>query len=323
MSSMQTTCPSCHAVFRVTPEQLDARGGKVRCGKCAFVFNAFDTLVTPIETVSLMAPPLDETGREAGEEIGVEEEHVTLQPAPLTVGEPLTASFPLPTDEQIDQEANEINRRIAESEHPELVREKKPPEEKPPQPTPKAKLEITPDLQEKLQNLQLELDSKEQRARWRNVAWALGALALGFVLAGQGAYFKRDWLAAHYPATKPALDVLCGVLHCKIALLADAERIKLESSELQTDPDHAGTVILSASLRNLAPYPQAYPHLELTLTDANNQPLARRHFPPKDYLPKASKVESGMPSNEDVAVRLPLELVGLNAVGYKLFVYYP
>ena len=56
MTMMHTTCPSCHAVFRIKPEQLDAHAGKVRCGKCAYVFNGFETLITPIETVSFMAP---------------------------------------------------------------------------------------------------------------------------------------------------------------------------------------------------------------------------------------------------------------------------
>lgn len=316
---MRTTCPSCHAVFRVTPEQLEARGGKVRCGKCAFVFNGFDNLVTPIETVSLIAPPVEEPEVEAE----VEEEHITLLPAPATVAEPLTATFPLPTDDQIDREAEEINRHIAASAHLELAREERKAEKKPLELPPPSKLEITPDLQEKLQNLQQELSSNEERARWRGLAWGLGVVLLGLVLVVQGAYFKRDWLAAHYPEAKPALQILCGVLQCKVELLADAERIKLDSSDLQTDPDHANTIILSATLRNLAPYRQAYPNLELTLTDANNQSLARRHFTPKDYLPKETKVESGMPSNEDVAVKLSLEVVGVNAVGYKLFVYYP
>ena len=104
---------------------------------------------------------------------------------------------------------------------------------------------------------------------------------------------------------------------------ADADNIKLDSSDLQSDPDQAKMYLLSATLRNLAPYRQAYPSLELTLTDASNQPLARRHFSPGEYLPKGIKPEAGMPSNEDVSIKLTLELVNVNAVGYKLFVYYP
>jgi predicted Zn finger-like uncharacterized protein len=37
---MQTRCPACHTLFRVTAAQLKARAGLVRCGQCTRVFNA-------------------------------------------------------------------------------------------------------------------------------------------------------------------------------------------------------------------------------------------------------------------------------------------
>ncbi len=39
---MRTRCPACSTVFRVTSEQLRLKAGKVRCGHCHTVFNAFD-----------------------------------------------------------------------------------------------------------------------------------------------------------------------------------------------------------------------------------------------------------------------------------------
>jgi predicted Zn finger-like uncharacterized protein len=39
---MRTRCPACSTVFRVTSEQLRLKAGKVRCGHCQAVFNAFD-----------------------------------------------------------------------------------------------------------------------------------------------------------------------------------------------------------------------------------------------------------------------------------------
>ena len=39
---MRTRCPECSSVFRVTSEQLRRKAGKVRCGNCQAVFNAFD-----------------------------------------------------------------------------------------------------------------------------------------------------------------------------------------------------------------------------------------------------------------------------------------
>src|SRR5437868_15071434 len=39
-----TTCAHCRARFRVTPQQLNARQGQVRCGNCQQVFNGFEAL---------------------------------------------------------------------------------------------------------------------------------------------------------------------------------------------------------------------------------------------------------------------------------------
>lgn len=68
---MLTRCPGCGTAFRVTPDQLKARAGKVRCGHCSAVFNALETLedtppagaaaeaaASPAEPAS---PPLVET----------------------------------------------------------------------------------------------------------------------------------------------------------------------------------------------------------------------------------------------------------------------
>jgi predicted Zn finger-like uncharacterized protein len=45
---MITHCPSCHTHFRVHAEQLAARAGQVRCGKCARVFDALEYLIEEI-----------------------------------------------------------------------------------------------------------------------------------------------------------------------------------------------------------------------------------------------------------------------------------
>lgn len=42
--ALTTRCPQCHAVFRVVADQLKLRGGLVRCGQCATVFDAIGAL---------------------------------------------------------------------------------------------------------------------------------------------------------------------------------------------------------------------------------------------------------------------------------------
>ena len=39
-----TTCTNCLARFRVTPQQLNAKQGQVRCGRCGKVFSGFEAL---------------------------------------------------------------------------------------------------------------------------------------------------------------------------------------------------------------------------------------------------------------------------------------
>ena len=80
-----TTCTQCGARFRVTPAQLNARQGQVRCGRCRSVFNGFQ---------SLERHPDDDTGsrllaaRQAAEQAAAAAEVVggieTLGPAVST-----------------------------------------------------------------------------------------------------------------------------------------------------------------------------------------------------------------------------------------------
>jgi predicted Zn finger-like uncharacterized protein len=58
---MYTQCPQCQTVFRVTATMLKAARGKVRCGRCAHVFNALtfliDTEEEPTTTPTPAGPP--------------------------------------------------------------------------------------------------------------------------------------------------------------------------------------------------------------------------------------------------------------------------
>jgi len=44
---MQTECPHCHTLFRVTEEQLEQSNGEVRCGHCLAVFSAQNPYRSP------------------------------------------------------------------------------------------------------------------------------------------------------------------------------------------------------------------------------------------------------------------------------------
>ena len=61
---MVTKCPVCDTAFRVTPEQLQAREGKVRCGRCMTVFDGAKAAAA-VAAESQRAPLMLEPGAPA------------------------------------------------------------------------------------------------------------------------------------------------------------------------------------------------------------------------------------------------------------------
>lgn len=87
--AMATQCPSCETVFRVTPQQLQAHRGQVRCGRCLTVFDGLRGLTTlPVTAVESGAAPPARGPTEAAESSSVAEERAgaAYAPAPDRAG---------------------------------------------------------------------------------------------------------------------------------------------------------------------------------------------------------------------------------------------
>jgi hypothetical protein len=80
---------------------------------------------------------------------------------------------------------------------------------------------------------------------------------------------------------------------------------------------------LTATLKNRAPFPQQFPHLELTLTDTADKAIARRVMAPADYLPATTAFAEGMPPNADIMVVVGVDPGEMAASGYRLYLFYP
>lgn len=156
----------------------------------------------------------------------------------------------------------------------------------------------------------------------RNWPWVVGITLAAVLLLMQAAYFFRVEIAARAPGLKLALVAGCDVLHCDIPLPQNADLLSIESSDLEADPAQPGIITLSFTIRNGATYTQAYPNLELTLNDANDVAVGRRFFHPAEYLKNPQDVKLGLASERENAIRLTLDTTGIDAVGYRLFLYY-
>lgn len=175
--------------------------------------------------------------------------------------------------------------------------------------------------------------SYDQRFAWANrdrrrrrgaaVAYAVGVPLLVLLLAGQAIFHFRDLVAARWPITKPLLVRACDLAGCKVEPVHDIAAISIEASDLQVDPAHRGLLILTATLRNRSAWPLSFPYLELTLTDAKDQPVARRALQPVEYAGGTVPLDVGMPANAEVPVKLFIDASATTQAGYRLYLFYP
>lgn len=299
---MKTRCPDCQTVFRVTPEQLKARAGKVRCGECHSVFNALDSLID--------AAPAPNAGHSAA----------AFQPSNLPGDADLFAA-PLP-EELVLPEMDDARKEPAAADE-EVLDEFSAHElgKATGLILPRETTEI-PGYNKWAEGVMTQPFSMpvEKPSRW---PFVLASLLLVLALAGQLVFHFRSELAIALPLFRPALEKLSTALGSELQLPRHVELISIEMSDLQTDPARGNLLVLNATLRNRAGYAQAYPSLELSLTDTQDAAIVRRVFGPGEYLPKNTAAAPAFAANSDQAVRLWLEAKDVGAAGYRLYVFYP
>jgi predicted Zn finger-like uncharacterized protein len=150
---------------------------------------------------------------------------------------------------------------------------------------------------------------------------AIPALVVVFVL--QALFHFRDSLAAYVPGTKPMLTRMCVLVGCAVRPLRDVATLSIDASDLQADPAHRGLLVLTATIRNRAQYAIGYPHLLLTLTDAQNQVVVRRALTPADYVSGTANTAAGIASNGEVPVKLFIDASASSQAGYRLYLFFP
>jgi ribosomal protein L11 methyltransferase len=124
---------------------------------------------------------------------------------------------------------------------------------------------------------------------------------------------------------------ICEVLPCDQRAVIDFTAWRFLLANLGMDDSKRGIEvqsILQIELQNRLLVPVAIPHLELTLSDADEKTIARILMGPEEWLPKTwqsahpSFLLTGAPPKELFNLSLPLQLPA-NAAGYRLRVAYP
>jgi len=273
---MLTRCPKCATTFRITPEQLKAKQGRVRCGQCQTVFNA-------IETLAEAAPP--------DKELQAPDNRIETPASPNAIPEQEVAPLP-PIEIAVPAAPEDASATASEP------------------------VEAVGDDETPFDTL---LPDEVQPRHW---PWVLGTVIALLGLSAQAAFHFRTEIAVLVPEAKPEMLDLCATLGCDLALPRKADLISIETSDLHPEPANASQLQLAANLKNRAPFAQAYPHLELTLTDTADKAVIRRTLAPADYLPK-TRPTTAFAAGSDLAINLALEVKDAAPVGYRLYVFYP
>lgn len=326
----RTRCPECGTVFRVTSEQLRLKAGKVRCGSCHGIFNAFDQLL-PLETPAVTAlAPADEARPAPIGPSALE----AAQPEPEALPEAPPQIPALPTDTGPDSVAMPILEEAQDPPWPEAEALEDEPE---PEPAPPETPEQTTQAARKAGLVAVrELADSQAYNRWsagpladgglsdfaddaRPLSWPywLAALLLMLTLAWQAAYHFRGELVLRLPAA----GAMFSALGVPVPLPRQEHLVAIETSDLQSDQAR-GLFVLNATLKNRAAFAQAWPDLELTLTDSADQVVARRVIAARDFL-SAGVPRNAFPANGETAVRLWIDANGIGAAGYRLYIFYP
>jgi predicted Zn finger-like uncharacterized protein len=337
--SLITSCPACGTMFRVVPDQLKISEGWVRCGHCSEVFDASKHLSD--ESV-LVEPELAEQATRPTE-LPTRPAEMLTRPAEID-REPPEPPPPAPPPRGAT-ESTDPSDFYGEDSH---VLLEPSPLDAPFVFRPKEVLALRdsqiPEPGEESQMLPEDFDSRPRRqddddedlddvtfvrqarreAYWNRPEMRLRLAVTGVLLAAllvlQLAYEDRDRLAVSSPGMRPLLEGMCSVFGCTLGAPRQIDSVVIETSGFNRLRDD--TYRLSFTLRNTAPVPVAAPAIELTITDAQDQTIARRVLTPAELGANPAVIPATSDWSRTVGIALG-STGGPRVAGYRLLAFYP
>jgi predicted Zn finger-like uncharacterized protein len=160
----------------------------------------------------------------------------------------------------------------------------------------------------------------------RGLGWkifgSLVALLLLAVLVAQLAWWQREAVMVNWPGSQPLYVQACQQLGCDVAPPHDIDGLQVEPSDLrQIDGPHK--LELKMPLRNRYNIALAYPAIELTLLDAQNNVAVRRVLWPQDYVKPGTPIAAGLPARTTQTMIVQLDTGNAVASNFRVQIFYP
>ncbi|MDO9520431.1 MAG: DUF3426 domain-containing protein [Pseudohongiella sp.] len=159
-------------------------------------------------------------------------------------------------------------------------------------------------------------------ARWRAMmGYLAGCVILSICLLVQVFYHYQDYFLRH-SLWRPLLASACEQLACELPVVKNSSALRSVYLSVDPHPDYQDMLLVRFRVHNTAMYPQAFPAVQLSFSNTEQEIVAARRFYPGHYLPlellPAGAIAQGAQLDGALAVRDP----GPNAVNYTLeFVY--
>ena len=150
----------------------------------------------------------------------------------------------------------------------------------------------------------------------RNGAWIAGSVLLLLTLGGQIAWAERAmWLDD--ARVRAWVDPACAKIGCRLPARHDVGALELLSRDIRPHPSVPGALIISATVRNDADFAQAFPSVEITLSDLDETRIAMRRFRPRDYVSDPRTIAAGLAPGATTALVFEVADPGKNAVAFE------
>jgi predicted Zn finger-like uncharacterized protein len=326
---MYVACPSCKALYAISPDQLRLAHGRVRCSQCRTTFSATHAVFAdPHEALAFDYPPEEQLLREIDELVDRALDQVpgAAESPPQTGVAGGDSGQGMLQDDSYSEAARQPAREDEVLNPPASPTRGDDAVVEPVVPRTDADCYAQPIAGdfvsiavagEQPYELSHTLLFDDEPVRHGRTSWGAiaAALLLTAALVGQYAWWERNRLA-QIATLRPALDWLCGPLNCNLPLRRDLGRVEMVEREVRDHPQVRDALLVSAAFVNRAPYTQSYPVLQISFSDVAGTPVAVRRFMPEEYL-RDKNPAHGMAPGEEALVMLEVVDPGERAVSFQ------
>lgn len=306
---LTTRCASCQTTFKVVKDQLRLADGWVRCGRCQEVFKADDALAQWEASAARQDQPVASSTVEAQ---GMSSPERETSPSRAELEQPAApeppGQEPTSSDRPGETGAQALPATVVDDELPNTLQAQE-----------MALAEPVPAHAASAERYAWAMAPQKPKPEPPLVkaAWAMTAAGALLAICAQAAVAWHDELVQSAPSLRPWVEVACVMADCKIEPARQLHALTVESSQIA---QLGGTIYqLTATVRNRALTEIAPPALDLVLTGADGQVLARKVLRWADFGLRGR----AMAPQQDVTLQTNLNTGSSGVAGFTIELFYP